>query len=116
LRASRRTSRGLVIGPPGYMSPEQYTGKPSDPRSDIFSLGVVLYELLTGRRPFSSEDPLRVSGKPVPPADVVPTIPRAVSRLVVIALNPDPNRRYQSMDEFLSALETALPARGNVPR
>jgi eukaryotic-like serine/threonine-protein kinase len=99
----KRTKQGLVIGTIAYMSPEQASGKPLDARSDIFSFGVVLYELLAGRRPFKGATDLEVlqtiiHGVPQPLGDDTPAALRAV---VEKALERDPGDRYQSMREMV---------------
>ena len=97
------TRRGVVVGTIAYMSPEQASGKPLDARSDVFSFGVVLYELLSGRRPFSGVSDLEVlqaiiHGAPTPLGDAVPLPLRMV---VEKALEKDPAERYQTMRDLV---------------
>ncbi len=97
---------------PSYMSPEQILGEPADPRSDLFSLGVVLYELLSGERPFQAADEhnesLRIRGEPAPPLGRrVPTLSPAVDRNVQRCLEKMPSDRFQSAAELLESLEQA---------
>jgi len=99
----KRTGPGVVVGTVAYMSPEQASGNPLDTRSDIFSFGVVLYELLAGRRPFKGATDLEllktiVHGAPPPLGE---EIPLALSMAVEKALEKDPAERYQSMRELV---------------
>src|SRR5271169_5996453 len=99
-----------VMGTPSYMSPEQVKGKPVDGRSDIFSLGVVLYELMTGEKPFPGENITTVIYKiineePVPPRSLDSSIHPGLSAVISRALAKDPAARYQSCHELLSALK-----------
>src|SRR3954470_22763798 len=119
---SEMTQTGSIVGTVQYLSPEQAQGLPVDRRSDLYSVGIVLYELLTGRVPFDAEAPVsvalkQVSEHPVPPSQLRPGIPRALEAVVMRALEKDPARRFQSAEEFISALEEArrVPARPVVP-
>lgn len=101
---------GFLVGTPHYMSPEQIDGKPLDGRSDIFSLGVILYELLTRNRPFEGETISQILKKilfdnPKPVLKFDPSIPKQISRIVNKALEKDPNDRFQSAEEFALALK-----------
>src|ERR1700755_2769974 len=98
-----------VMGTPSYMSPEQVKGRPVDGRSDIFSLGVVLYELLTGEKPFPGQSITTVIYKivneePIPPRTLNPSIHQGLSDIVMRALAKEPEVRYQSCREFLEDL------------
>jgi serine/threonine-protein kinase len=109
--ADHKTSTGMVLGTPRYMSPEQICGQPVDQRSDIFSLGIVLYEMLTGTRLFSGEDMAQVTHQiteleHVPPTRQVPELPGMVDFVVARALKKDPAVRYQDAREFASDLAT----------
>ncbi|NPV85711.1 MAG: protein kinase [Anaerolineae bacterium] len=104
------TGTGVGIGTPEYMSPEQGMGHGVDHRTDIYSLGVVLYELITGRKPFQADTPMAVVLKhitePLPrPKSVVPDLPDRVEKVIFKALAKQPDERYQSMSAFASALE-----------
>lgn len=100
------TAPGLLIGTPKYMSPEQARGKPVDHRSDIFSFGLVLFELFAGRPAFDGESPLDVVSAilkdPVPdPGEIVPGLPEGINRVVEKCLRKDRNQRYQHIRDLL---------------
>jgi len=109
-----------VMGTPSYMSPEQVKGRAVDGRSDIFSLGVMLYEMVTGEKPFPGQNITTVIYKivneePVPPKQVDPAIHPGISAVVMRALVKDPDTRYQSCREMLEDLRNyrSLAASGN---
>src|SRR5690349_1961358 len=115
---SEMTETGTILGTVQYASPEQAQGQPVSPRSDLYSAGIVLYELLTGRVPFEGESAVavalkQVSEPPVPPSQLRPGISPALEAVVLRALEKDPARRFASADEFVAALEAArrAPAR-----
>jgi serine/threonine-protein kinase len=104
------TKTGYVIGSPKYMAPEQILGKKVDERADIYSLGVILYEMLTGEPPYHRGDHMavmyqHVQGKARPPIELNPAIPPGLSEIVTRAMAVDKVRRFQSMDELRTALE-----------
>ncbi len=104
------TKTGYVIGSPKYMAPEQILGKQVDPRADVYSTGVILYEMLTGVPPYSRGDHMavmyqHVQGKARPPIEINPQLPQPLSDLVVKAMAVDKTKRFQSMDELRGALE-----------
>ena len=100
------TQDGMIIGTASYMSPEQARGKDIDARSDIFSCGVVLYEMLTGKPPFEGENALDVIGsilnkEPVPLSQLIPDIPRELQHSVEKSLRKDREERYQTVKDLL---------------
>jgi serine/threonine protein kinase/predicted Zn-dependent protease len=111
------TGAGVLIGTPEYMSPEQVEGKDIDQRSDIYSLGVVLYELVTGRRPFEGETPLSVAHKqkyeaPEDPKKLNAQLQEDLSRVILRCLEKDKAKRYQGAGELhadLEMVEQGLP-------
>jgi len=118
LESSNLTVEGQFIGTPNYMSPEQIMGKTVDGRSDIFSAGVVLFELLTGERPFPgssiAEIGMKIIDQPRPiPSTIRPDIPRGLNPIVLKCLDKDREKRYQSAGELAAALEafTGAPPR-----
>jgi eukaryotic-like serine/threonine-protein kinase len=110
-----------VMGTPSYMSPEQVKGRAVDGRSDIFSLGVMLYEMVTGEKPFPGQNITTVIYKivnedPVPPRQLNPSIHPGISAVVMRALEKEPDQRYQSCREMLEDLRnyrSIAPAAGN---
>jgi serine/threonine protein kinase len=111
--ADHKTSTGIVLGTPRYMSPEQITGQPVDHRSDIFSLGIVVWEVLTGKRLFSGTEIQQVShsityDEHVPPTRINPELPAMLDFVVARALKKDPAVRYQDADEMAADLHTCL--------
>ena len=109
------TATGIAVGTAAYMSPEQAHGRPLDPRSDLFSLGSVLYEMATGRRAFGGTDlPLIsmriVNGILLPPRSVDPQIPESVEAIILKLMATDPQDRYQSGAELLVDVRAAIQA------
>lgn len=106
-------THGGVIGTPGYLSPEQAHGQSVDRRSDVFSLGAVVYRALSGRPPFPGDDMPRILfdiayRDPPPISELAPTLPREVDAVMAVALAKRPEQRFQTAIEFASALQTAL--------
>jgi eukaryotic-like serine/threonine-protein kinase len=103
------TRQGMIVGTIAYMSPEQAAGKTLDPRSDMFSFGVVLYEMLAGHRPFTASTNLELLQKVIhgAPAPLSDDIPEPLRVLVARALEKDPAERYSSMRELVAALRSA---------
>jgi eukaryotic-like serine/threonine-protein kinase len=108
--ADTGTITGSISGTASYMSPEQAQGQAVDRRSDIFSFGVVLYEMVTGRRAFSGATTLSIlaavlNQDPPPPTQLVPELPRELERILLRCLRKDPARRFQHMDDVTVALQ-----------
>jgi serine/threonine-protein kinase len=111
------TVTGAVLGTPAYMSPEQGMGQPLDGRSDVYALGVILYEAITGRVPYRAETPVAVIFKhisdPLPPAcELNPALPEPVERVLLKALAKRPEDRFQTAAEMVAALQVAIPETG----
>ena len=113
ITSSSQTKTGVVLGTPSYMSPEQVAGKKVDGRSDIFSLGVVLFVLLTGRKPFIGEDittlMFKIAKERHPSArDINPKVPRVVEKIVDKALEKDLEKRYQRAGQMAAHLKQVI--------
>jgi beta-lactam-binding protein with PASTA domain/predicted Ser/Thr protein kinase len=113
--ASEMTETGAIMGTAQYLSPEQAQGLPVDARADLYAIGVILWELLTGRVPFDAESAVtialkHVSEPPVPPAELVPGVSTAMDAVVMRAMAKDPADRYQTADEFIADLQAARDA------
>ncbi len=113
LMDASQTQSGVVLGTPNYMSPEQLIGQKVDGRSDIFSLGVVFYELLTGVRPFQAKnisDMLRLHEmhQPAPPSTLRSDVPAAVDAIALRALERDLAQRYQHGEQMAKDLRAAM--------
>jgi serine/threonine-protein kinase len=115
--ASQMTEVGSIIGTAQYLSPEQARGSPVDQTSDLYSVGVVLYEMLTGQVPFMGDTPLEIAMKhlsavPTPPSELRPEVPHDLDLVVLRALAKNPDERYQTADEFdrdLAQVAEGLP-------
>lgn len=110
---STLTKVGTVLGTPWYMSPEQIAEQPLDGRSDLFSVGIILYEMLTGLNPFKADQLVKVLDRIVaephaPPSSIIPGLPPAVDALFERALAKKPAHRFQNGDSFRSALQEML--------
>jgi len=113
--ASQMTEAGSIVGTAQYLSPEQARGAPVDPRSDLYSLGIVLYEMLTGKVPFTGDTPVEIAMKhlsqiPEPPSKLRPGVPHDLDAVVMRALAKEPEQRYGSAEEMDADL--ARVARG----
>ena len=118
--ASDMTETGSIMGTAQYLSPEQAQGRSVDERADLYAIGIVLYELLTGRVPFDADSAVsvalkQVSEAPIPPSELVPAIPPAIEAIVLRAMEKAPEHRFQTADEFILALEAARAAPDVIP-
>jgi serine/threonine protein kinase/formylglycine-generating enzyme required for sulfatase activity len=114
------TGTRATVGTPEYMAPEQVTAKTVDHRADIYALGVVFYEMITGRRPFQADTPMAVlvklSSEPLPrPTEFTPNLPKEIEQALLKAMAKDPNNRFQSMGEFVVTLEKLLQGKFSAP-
>ncbi|HLV36429.1 MAG TPA: protein kinase [Spirillospora sp.] len=113
--ATRVTAEGMIIGTPAYLSPEQAQGHALDHRTDIYSLGIVLYELATGQLPFDADEISalllqQVRQPPPPPRLIVPSLPVNLEMVILKALEKQPSRRFQSSRILAEALQDSLKA------
>jgi tRNA A-37 threonylcarbamoyl transferase component Bud32 len=103
------TTVNMIVGTPSYMAPEQVESRAVDQRADIYSLGLILYEMLTGREVFKADTPLAAAYKqvheaPPPPRSLDPTIPEAVQSLILRCIEKEPERRFQTINDLDSAI------------
>jgi predicted Ser/Thr protein kinase len=115
--STKLTATGGLVGTPIYMSPEQGLGEKVDGRSDIYALGIMLYEMATGRVPYQAETPMAVMIKhlndPIPPPRRLnPALPETVERVILRALAKQPQDRYATAGEMVRALQAAIPETG----
>ena len=109
------TQTGSTVGSLFYMSPEQIKGSDPEGRSDLYSLGITMYEMVTGRRPFLGDSDFQIMSAhlqqaPMAPIEVIPGIPTALSDIILMAIEKDPAARFQSAEAFRAALASAFPA------
>jgi serine/threonine protein kinase len=115
------TQTGIVLGTPEFMSPEQIRGKPLDGRSDVYAVGVLAFELFTGRLPFAGKTPqemmlARLKGEPLRLRAVRPELPAKLEEVIAKSLAPEPAERHQSMDELGAALASITATTGVLGR
>src|SRR5579885_1673487 len=115
----RLTMTGTTMGSLYYMPPEQVKSETIDARADLYSLGVSLYELVTGRRPFQGDSNYAIMAAhlqqlPVPPIEVAPNLPRGLNDIILMALAKDPGQRFQSADAFRAALSSVGSSLGSI--
>ena len=115
IEQSNLTQTGMILGTPSYMSPEQFMGQTVDGRSDLFSAGVILYELLTGEKPFSGSATTIMhkvlQQEPLPPSSLNVQVPRPFDGVVKRALAKRPDERFQTAREFADAIKAAVEGR-----
>jgi serine/threonine-protein kinase len=114
------TQAGTIIGTPQYMSPEQCQGKELDPRSDIYSIGIILYEMLAGKVPFDGKSAIEVvvhqlHDPPQPLHELAPEVPVSITQIVMRSLEKDPDQRPASATELSDELKRALETEGEAP-
>lgn len=110
---TRLTATGMVVGTPTYMSPEQIRGQEFDQRADIYSLGVIMYEMLSGRPPYTGDDAISIlyqhlEGKVTPLGQLVPGLAAGVESMVLRAMAIDPDQRFQTTEELRDSIATQL--------
>lgn len=109
--AGRLTKSGMVVGTPHYMAPEQLGGKEIDGRSDIYSIGIIMFQIFTGRLPFDAKSPIEIITAHLKahfprPSQIVTGFPDGLEKIILRALKKEPEARYQSVEELLQALES----------
>jgi hypothetical protein len=113
INTSTLTASGAMVGTPAYMAPEQGMGHIGDERSDIYSLGAVFYQLVTGNLPFEADTPLgtvlkHINSPLTPPSDIVPDLSPNIEAVIIRALAKEPDHRYQTARGFITDLEKAI--------
>jgi hypothetical protein len=119
---AKSSTAGMLVGTPAYMAPEQVQGRPLDARTDLYAVTLVLYEMLTGVRPFDAPTPVESAAlhlvfRPPPPAEFNPQLrlPPAIDPVIQRGLDPSPERRFASARELHDAVAQALPETGTAP-
>jgi len=117
MASSDMTKTGMIIGTPDYMSPEQVVGKKIDSRSDIFSVGIIFFEMMTKRKPFSSESVTtilyKIAHEPIPTFDDLDIeVPIEIETIILKAVEKEPEKRYQTMQEMIKDLEAVISLYG----
>ena len=107
------TATGLILGTPEYMAPEQVVGKKADERADIYSLGVILYEMFSGKTPFAGDSAIAIGFRqlredPIRPTEINSKISSPLEKVILKALEKEPSERYQSVGEMRSDLEAVF--------
>ena len=110
-RVDGKTMSDKTVGSVHYISPEQARGDMTDERSDIYSVGVMLYEMVTGKKPYDADTPVAIALKHmqedcVAPRDIMPSVPEALEEIILHAMEKDPNRRYQSAADMIADIDT----------
>ncbi len=110
---SRITKSGILVGTPTYMAPEQVRGRAIDSRTDIYSLGILMYEAFTGKPPYKGEDHmatlfLHVEGKPIPAIEKDTAMPQQLNDIIMRAMHVDPLKRYQTIEELKQDLQSVV--------
>jgi len=106
---ARLTKSGILVGTPTYMAPEQVRGRTIDSRTDIYTLGIILYEMFVGTAPYTGDESMailfqHVEGKATPPREINPDLPEALEAIIFKAMAVDPEQRFQTFDELRIAL------------
>jgi eukaryotic-like serine/threonine-protein kinase len=117
----RLTQTGQTVGSLYYMSPEQIRGGELDSRADLYSLGITLYEVVTGRRPFQGDSDFSIMAAhlqqaPAPPIQLDPSLPAALNDIILLSISKDPGERFQSADALRNALASVLAELGRSPQ
>jgi len=107
---SRLTKSGILVGTPTYMAPEQVRGRTIDSRTDIYTLGIIMYEMLAGKAPYQGDESMailfqHVEGGATPPREINPDIPEQMQAIIIKAMSVDPEQRFQTFDELREQLE-----------
>jgi eukaryotic-like serine/threonine-protein kinase len=106
------TATGIVVGTPAYLAPERVAGEPATVQSDLYAMGVIAYEALSGEKPFTGDDPIAVAyavhrARPTPLRELRPEVPEAMAAVVARAMSPDPDDRFATADDLATALARA---------